>query len=387
MVMEHLSGVDLGALTRTRGPLPIEDAVEYVLQACEAVAEAHAKGIIHRDLKPSNLFLTKRPDGSPLIKVLDFGIAKVHEDETEESLQLTTTGMGMGSPQFMSPEQLRDAKMVDVRTDVWSLGVVLYQLLSGTTPFQGKTFSSLCATIAADLPVPLRQLRPDVPEPLADVVMRCLEKDVGDRVPNVAELARGLAPHASSTSTLSVTRITKILAEDHGPKAIAPAARAAGTPARPVSGTNRSEPLLPNASSPTLGATLQDKVEPAARASHRPTLLAAVGGALCMGLIMAAIWVSGGARDGRAPEPAGVTPSPPPAAAARPLAPVEGKAVVPAVTSLPASPAPAAAAAASAPPPASANATAAPVATSLPGPRLPVPSKKGTKGDPLDDRK
>src|SRR5262249_7955982 len=155
MVMELLHGTDLGAMIAAGRPLPVAEAVGYLLQACEALAEAHQKGIIHRDLKPSNLFLTTRPDGSPLLKVFDFGIAKLVAEEPEQNLRLTSTGSGIGSPQYMSPEQVRDASRVDARTDIWALGVTLYELLAAAPPFTGTTFSALCAQIIADAPIPL----------------------------------------------------------------------------------------------------------------------------------------------------------------------------------------------------------------------------------------
>src|SRR5438105_6241851 len=135
IVMEHLAGVDLGELVDKRGPMPIPDAVECVLQACEALAEAHAMGIVHRDIKPANLFLTSRPDGSPCVKILDFGISKV---KTPDSQGMTKTQGMMGSPLYMSPEQLTSAKDVDHRADVYALGVVLYELLTGKQPYDAE---------------------------------------------------------------------------------------------------------------------------------------------------------------------------------------------------------------------------------------------------------
>jgi serine/threonine-protein kinase len=208
MIMEHLVGRDLGEELQARGPLPTEEAVEIVLQACVAVAAAHAAGIVHRDLKPKNLFLTRRPDGSPLVKVLDFGIAKALDDESGGSLEaLTVSGAVLGSPMYMSPEQIKSASDVDHRTDVWSLGVILYELLSGCLPFGGSSVAARLARIVADAPVPLRQARPDVPAKLDAQVMRCIEKDVARRTPSVAALAQGIAPFAPSRTSDSVARL------------------------------------------------------------------------------------------------------------------------------------------------------------------------------------
>lgn len=151
MVMEYLDGVDLAQRTRGTGPLAAETAVDYVLQACEAIAEAHAIGIVHRDLKPANLFLTRRSDGSPLGKVLDFGISKVFE-AGEPQRDITGTAVAMGSPQYMSREQMHSAKHVDVRTDIWALGTVLFELIAGCPAFDAETFAGLCAMIATQSP-------------------------------------------------------------------------------------------------------------------------------------------------------------------------------------------------------------------------------------------
>ncbi len=191
IVMEMLSGSDLHRLSAARGPLPWNEAALYVAQACDAVAEAHRYGIVHRDLKPANLFLTHRADGSPLVKVLDFGISKMAEEGAEE---LTATTDVLGSPLYMSPEQIESPKDVDARADVWALGAILYKLLSGRAAFAAATAGSSLAKIVKDAPPPLHPQRPDVPPELEALVMRCLEKDLNNRVQTVVELARALQP-------------------------------------------------------------------------------------------------------------------------------------------------------------------------------------------------
>ncbi len=209
MVMEHLVGTDLHRLLEERKTLPAGDAVDFLLQGMEAIAEAHVAGIVHRDLKPANLFLARHPDGSPLVKVLDFGISKASGSGTTEQ-NLTATSTIMGSPLYMSPEQLRSSKNVDARTDVWALGVILYELLVGRLPFEAETVTGLCAKIAADPPAPLRELDSSVPAELEAVVMRCLEKNVDRRFASVTELATALRPFASAEGKTAIERIARI---------------------------------------------------------------------------------------------------------------------------------------------------------------------------------
>jgi eukaryotic-like serine/threonine-protein kinase len=191
IVMEYLEGCDLWAIAEQRGPLSIRDAVEYVLQACEAMAEAHAQGIIHRDLKPQNLFLTKRPDGGPLVKVLDFGISKAQYAHGP-----TATQQSMGTPAYMAPEQMRSARMADARADIWSLGVILYQLLSGKLPFEGETVTEIMLKAMTEQAPSLASIRSDVSLGLSKIVERCLEKDRERRFSTVEELVRALTPFA-----------------------------------------------------------------------------------------------------------------------------------------------------------------------------------------------
>ena len=206
MVMEYLSGSDLSQLIQDRGPLPIEEAVDYILQASEALAEAHALGIVHRDLKPANLFHTRRADGSSCIKVLDFGISKVTGlSGSGADLGMTRTTAVMGSPLYMSPEQMASSRNVDARTDIWSLGIILYELLAGRAPFLADTMPQLCAMILQQSAPPLRNVRPDAPAALQAVLARCLEKEPARRYANSAELVLRAGAKGSSASASSAT--------------------------------------------------------------------------------------------------------------------------------------------------------------------------------------
>ena len=169
IVMEYLAGRDLADMLRQNGPLPIPDAVGAVLQACEAIAEAHEVGIVHRDLKPSNLFAVQSMDGVSTIKVLDFGISKMASALSAHEPGLTASGSTMGSPGYMSPEQVRSSKDVDGRSDIWALGVILYELITGTNPFVGESLGATFAKIISESPPPVRTQRPDVPEDLEAV--------------------------------------------------------------------------------------------------------------------------------------------------------------------------------------------------------------------------
>lgn len=212
MVMEYLDGGDLSAWLEQRGALPIEQAVEFILQACEAIAEAHGLGIVHRDLKPANLFCIRRPDGILSVKVLDFGISKLTGSQLSGSgMGMTRTTSVMGSPLYMSPEQLQSSRDVDTRTDIWSLGVVLYELLTKQVPFAGETLPELCIKIV-NQPTPLiRNVRPDVPIGLEQVVCKCLEKDRNKRYLNVAELAVALSQYGPKRARASVERVRGII--------------------------------------------------------------------------------------------------------------------------------------------------------------------------------
>jgi serine/threonine-protein kinase len=189
MVMEHLEGQDLRAVLQARGPLSMEEAAALVIQACEAISEAHAVGIIHRDLKPSNLFLTRRPSGAPCVKVLDFGISK---QGAADEVDLTKSGALLGSPLYMSPEQMTHAKNADPRSDVWSMGVVLYELIAGRSPFASGSITGVIASVLQQDPPPPSQVRPELSAGLDAIVARCLEKRPERRFQSIDELAGAL---------------------------------------------------------------------------------------------------------------------------------------------------------------------------------------------------
>jgi serine/threonine-protein kinase len=211
MVMDYLEGEDLAVWLEQRGPLPIDQAVEFVLQACVAVADAHALGIVHRDLKPANLFCVRRTDGQLTIKVLDFGISKVNDPSGLASGSVTRTAAMMGSPAYMAPEQLRSSKDVDGRTDIWGLGIILFELLTGRQAFLADAVPALTIKIVTEPTPSARSLRPDVPPELDAIISKCLEKDRALRYANVAELALALLPFAPTRAKAFVERISGII--------------------------------------------------------------------------------------------------------------------------------------------------------------------------------
>ena len=280
MVMELLEGKDLDDLVRARGPLPIPEAVRYLLEACDAIAEAHRRGVVHRDLKPSNLFLAEQPGLPPMIKVLDFGISKSTKLEGGGSggpggqQTLTATDSTLGSPHYMSPEQLRSAKKVDQRTDIWSLGVILHKLLTGHLAFESDSIGAHLAMIVADPPTPLRQRLPQAPVALEDAILRCLQKDLLVRFQNVGQLALALAPFASPEGRGLIDRIVSLAGREASAAPLPPldAARATLSP-----GAQRtSMPLIDAADAATIaGWTPGDRRKPS-----RSGLWIAVGGAV-----------------------------------------------------------------------------------------------------------
>ena len=252
LVMELLSGTDLNEMCRGRKQMPVEEAVRYVLEACDAIAEAHALGIVHRDLKPSNLFLANGAGAQPTIKVLDFGLAKpvlgVSASETT-GRDVTGTHRSIGTPQYMSPEQLRDSKRVDARTDIWSLGMILHRLLTGGYAFDDSSLAEFIVMVAVGQPTPLRESRPDAPEAIEAIILHCLQKDPADRYQNVGQLAHALAPFSPATAGIIVPRVTALL----GDGAVSSRLRPLSPPNRSGEGSAEVEPT---------GSPAKDKTRP-----------------------------------------------------------------------------------------------------------------------------
>ena len=217
IVMEHLEGSDLATVASERKKLPVEETVDYILQACEGVAEAHALGMVHRDLKPANLFLARGPGGTTTVKVLDFGVSKILDDRSTgagagaRGGDLTHEGVALGSPGYMSPEQMTSARDVDERSDIFSLGALLYRLVAGQPPYKGSSVVTILAAMATEKLPPLRTHAPDAPPGFAAVVEKCLASDKVLRYPSVAHLAHALEPYASKRGRISIEQILATL--------------------------------------------------------------------------------------------------------------------------------------------------------------------------------
>lgn len=370
LVMEHLHGSDLRAVLRARGPLPIAEAAEYLVQVCDAMTEAHAYGIVHRDLKPSNLFLTQRSNGMPLVKVLDFGLAKILEDAPRAATDasLTATGLVVGSPPYMPPEQLRSLKLADTRSDIWSMGVVLFELLAGRVPFSADRPEGLIVAIATDSPPPLRSLRPDVPEGLETIVLRCLQKDPQQRIQSAAELGSLLRPFAELLVPMSARFGSFPSLPSHPP------------PSALMMGEDSAKTVAhDDATTLTLGSS---ELMTARSARATRSLLWVIGGAALLGLASGAVLFAlrpGASDPALAPEPTTTTERTPAASDVTASAP-------PAVVSSQASDAPASSAspqASATPPGATAGAaTAAPSAEPTAAPEAP-PAKTSSKPKPV----
>jgi serine/threonine-protein kinase len=265
MVMEYLDGGDLAGWIEQRGALGAELAVDFVLQACEAIAEAHALGIVHRDLKPANLFVARLPGGVQSVKVLDFGISKLTGlSGSGNQSSATKTSALMGSPLYMSPEQMQSSKDVDARGDIWALGVILYELVTGVSPFIAETMPELILKIMSSPPPPMQSHRVDVPDGLEAVILRCLEKDRGRRYQSVGELGAALLPFGSKRARASVDRIYQVM------QAAGMSASAFALP--PSSGAQAAAAAVQAGTSGAFGGTAPG------RGGARPAML--VGGAL-----------------------------------------------------------------------------------------------------------
>jgi serine/threonine-protein kinase len=232
MVLEYLEGIDLEERVARSKPIPVAEAIDYVLQICAGLAEAHALGIVHRDLKPGNVFLTRLADGTTRVKLLDFGISKDLYDAPGDGQAQTADGILVGSPLFMAPEQVR-ADDIDTRTDLWAVGVILYYLVTGAFPFEGAKASDTMAHILHRVPKPPCERVPAVPKALEKVILQCLEKEPARRPASANELAALLAVLADESSTITLP-VRRLLESTADPRVSIVGGRVTAIPAPPA---------------------------------------------------------------------------------------------------------------------------------------------------------
>ena len=324
MVMEFLEGLDLGQLLDQRGTLPVPWACELTLQTAEALAEAHSLGIVHRDVKPTNLFVTWRPDGSALVKVLDFGISKT---AAGTDMQLTQTQSLLGTPAYMSPEQMRSARLVDSRSDIWSLGSVLYELIEGRRPFEADSFSEMCVKVAVDAPAPMTL----APPALQHVLLKCLAKVPEQRYATMADLGADLVQFVQDQhqGQRLVERMRRVLrrsghtldGETSGRATPFDPASDPAIPqwdvksqpfARPMISTGSAPVARPDPSRPMLAAAPPSTAMEAVRPKRRGWLVASALGLTIGSGVAVAIVVSSHKEASVAPAPAAATLATPP---------------------------------------------------------------------------
>lgn len=335
MVMEYLEGTPLNRILRQEAPLPVPRALDYIVQACEGLAEAHALGVVHRDLKPSNLFVTRRPDGSDLLKVLDFGISKAHLLDAAEFEDLTAAGTLMGSPRYMSPEQLADTARVDDRADVWSLAVMLYEMLTGAPPFVAETHALTCMKVLGpNPPDSICARREDVPAALEAAIFHALERDLAARTADVGQFAEELLQAVGDVAPdplwVALPRIQGTIHSreggSSGPNALNQ--RMTGPLSRTRAPYISSSGSTTGASSSMSSASIVNSANQAQVRTRSIVLAVAAGVLLVIAVVLFGVWRSGGGDSASAasalsaPLVASTSPPAVPATAATPPEPV-----------------------------------------------------------------
>ena len=330
MVMEYLEGGDLSEALAKGGAMPVARAVGYLLQACEAIAEAHALGIVHRDLKPANLFLARRAGRDAIVKVLDFGISKTNETATSG---LTQTSHVMGSPQYMSPEQMMSSKNVDARADVWALGVILFEMVTGEPPFVAETMAEIVYMVTQRDAPSLLAKRPELPSGLGAAVARALARDPAQRYADVAKLAAAIAPFGPPRSEISIERIARVLGAHEAPAEASPPSSASSPASSP-------QPFVPTPVSTPVTIEASTGLELPPRSKGRLLIVAAASVLLVGTISWRALRGRSDAGEAHPAEAATMPPpsAPPPAVIAPSPAPVAATPPAPPVPAVPASP-------------------------------------------------
>jgi eukaryotic-like serine/threonine-protein kinase len=329
LVMEYLEGFDLGQILEREGPtLPVARAVHFIVQSLRALQTAHAAGIIHRDMKPSNCFVIDKDGEADFVKLVDFGISKVRASEDGQAAHLTRTNSALGTPLYMSPEQARSPRDVDTRTDLYSVGAILYEMLSGRTPYTSESgeFTEILFKIFTTEPEPLATLRPDLPEGLCAVVHHALQRDPKDRFGSAAEMAEALTPFADERSTQVFVRLRGTRRSNGPMHSLTPAAESARVSKSEA--TARTFPSFKDSAAPTpkppsteVGVT-KEAAATRASATHpsrKGVAVAAVAVAIAAGAGFVALRGHSASSPPIQPEPSAAVLPPP---ASTPVAPV-----------------------------------------------------------------
>jgi serine/threonine-protein kinase len=276
IVMEYLVGESVESLLNRSGRLPIERATDLVLQACRGIQAAHAENIVHRDLKPQNLFLCRREDGTDLVKVLDFGIAKLEAADRNQAA--TETGAVLGTPAYMAPEQARGEKTIDHRADVYALGAILYELVSGRKPHPGDSHNAILHHIATQPAVPLDFIEPKLPDALVEAIERALSSDPGARFASAELFAAAISGWAQRKSWPAPDRVpSRPIEEASEPTELAP-------------------PAIERARAPTALLARSPREEERRRALPKGALVA-----LIVAAALVALWLVASSGEGRTP--------------------------------------------------------------------------------------
>ncbi len=304
IVMEYLDGNDLAQQVERHGPLSIEEAAEYMLQACDAMAEAHSLGIVHRDIKPENLFLARQHDGRTIVKVLDFGISKQH------GVTLTTESDLMGTPAYMAHEQWASAKHVTGSSDIYALGATLHFMLTGKPPHEATTIPEMFAKISTQEPPRLRTLRADVPADLEALVLRCLARKPDDRPADVLALGDALLPFTPARKQAALSVVGRASARGSDGAATQPMSAAAmGIPFKTPSGTQLGVATGSPLSTNDLAVGVRSSSEDVPPSPRRWKLIAfALGGLAAAVVIVVAITSSRGKGGPIEPQPPSTLP-------------------------------------------------------------------------------
>ncbi len=275
IVMERLVGRDLDAELAQRGKLPVSEAVDLMLEACEGVAMAHAHGLVHRDLKPANLFLAERPLRPRVLKVLDFGLSK---DDNNKQGALTGTETVFGTPQYMSPEQIQSARNVDARSDQHALAMILYEMLTGQPPYSAESVTQLIVVIATRPPPHARNVRPEVPVELDEALVRAMAKPAPDRFADLGAFARAIAPFGGPDARMRADLVTQALA--------GAGVHVDPNPSRPSRVPTDQAITVPHAMAETHAAVTRPMIRPDERTRNKRLVIAAVLSAVVLAVVV-----------------------------------------------------------------------------------------------------